>query len=250
MKKMIFGFALIATCVASATTVTSANTFGVLKVTSSAKETIISVPWVKVGDGGAIDADSLVLTSNLTAGDKLFAYDTTTGKYYTWTLQTPGETWGTSSENEGDYLVASKSSLPRGAGLILVRSNTSNPIYLYGQYASTGGNTSNVTAATDDAAVFTLIAPPSTQPVDLNTQATMSAPVKGDMIILENGTAYTYRNPVTNYVKSESLKWCKQEVTGDIVNYTDSGVTIPAGRGAWYMRKKGATTSSTITWAN
>ena len=155
MKKMIFGFALIATCVASATTVTSANTFGVLKVTSTNEETVICVPWVKVGDGSSIDANSLVLTSNLKKGDQLFAYDTTTSTYYTWTL-------------------------------------ASTPIYLYGQYAeiAAGEATSTITRSADKV-VTTLIAPPTTADVKLN-DAIYTRAKAGDQIIVDMGTFYQY----------------------------------------------------------
>ena len=59
----------------AAMAVSSSNMFGILRVDSTAEETIISVPWIETAAlSGDIRVCDLVLTSNLTVGDRLLYY--------------------------------------------------------------------------------------------------------------------------------------------------------------------------------
>ncbi len=272
MKKMIFGLAALASLATLATTVESSNTFGVLKLMSPDKETAICVPWVKVGTGGAINPDSLVLTSNLKAGDKLYAFGKNAGDNvtYKWTLSEPGTSWGTSATTIGGTTAgaasASTYTINRGLGLLLVREGTGwdentlaqTPIYLYGQYAELASNEKTTTCPVSTTkALSTLIAPPSTAAVDLN-KLSFAGAVKNDMIMTQLGTTYYYTYPVTDQGKGDELKWCRmsQLNDNDTIYWVVTDVTIPAGRGAWYIARKrtagevAQTSGVTITWAN
>ena len=271
MKKMIFGLAALASLATLATTVESSNTFGVLKLTSNDKETAICVPWVKVGTGASIDVDSLVLTSNLKAGDELYAFgkdSSNNALTYKWTLSAPSASWGDSAttigkDTEGTATKSSEYTIDRGFGLLLVRKNSdwtsetlaNTPIYLYGQHkVLTSEEKSTTCPVSTTKALSTLIAPPSTAEVDLNSVEFIGA-VENDMIMTQLGTTYYYTYPVSDHVKGDELKWCKMSQSDDTINWVTTDVTIPAGRGAWYIARKrteaeGSTTSVTITWAN
>lgn len=262
MKKMIFGLAALASLATLATTVESSNTFGVLKLMSNDKETIISVPWLKVGassEATGIPANELVLTSNLKAGDKLFAYDTTDKKYYTWTLE--NGSWSTTATTIGQDGAVTKDpvnvTLLRGVGLILDRCGSGwtpetlaeTPIYLYGQYAAlTAGSATSTVARSADKMVTTIIAPPTTAEVNLN-DVTVDNGMAGDMIEIALGTTYKL------LLKKNVLTWCVKKVDGEGVNsrtYWDvdsnNPPTIPAGKGALYHANKGTAGEVTITW--
>ena len=264
MKKMIFGLAALASLATLATTVESSNTFGVLKLTSSDKETIISVPWLKVGasdEATGIPANELVLTSNLMAGDKLFAYDTSAGAYYTWTLGSD-KTWETTATTITPTTAGNKSpanvTLLRGVGLILDRCGdgwtsallTNTPIYLYGQYAElAAGSAKSTVARSSEKMVTTIIAPPTTAAVDLNS-VTVENGMEGDMIEVQLGTTYKF------LTRNNKLTWCVKKVEGEGTTSrtywdddTNDPPTIPAGRGALYHANKGTTDQTvTITW--
>lgn len=268
MKKMIFGLAALASLATLATTVESSNTFGVLKLESPDKETIISVPWLKVGassEATGIPANELVLTSNLMAGDKLFAYDTDAGAYYTWTLDSD-KNWATTATTITPNTATTKSpanvTLLRGVGLILDRCGTgwtpdtetdlraSTPIYLYGQYAAlTAGSAKSTVARSSKNMVTTIIAPPTTAAVDLNS-VTVENGMEGDMIEVQLGTTYKF------LTRNNKLTWCVKKVEGEGTTsrtYWDvdpnDPPTIPAGRGALYHANKGKTDQTvTITW--
>ena len=56
--------------------VTSANTFGVLKVECASQKVIIATPWVKCGDATSpVKVTDLVMTSGLETGDAILVYE-------------------------------------------------------------------------------------------------------------------------------------------------------------------------------
>ena len=233
MKKLMFAISLAGLLgLGASAAVQSANTFGVLKVASTMKQTIISVPWVEVGTGGDIAVSNLVMTSNLTAGDMLYYYDKMSSKYKAWELEENAgvKSWkapilvdsigATSSGDAGEQTAV------RGDALILVRPNAhTSPIFLYGQYSP-----SPVTTQTMQLNAWNLIAPPdpSSSGFDLNGVAWLNVDAN-DFIVLHasNGNAITLKYNTTEE------KWGTK--FGPTWNYDVA--TIQAGMGAWYISK-------------
>lgn len=259
MKKIIAGCALLASFAAVATTVESANTFGVLKVTdASTTELIIAVPWTAVGTGN-IKVTDLVLPTGLADGDKLYWYSTAEKNFKSWVI-TKGA-WAANNVtlfNEQTLTTELTDTVARGEALILVRTapETNSDIYLSGQYTNSTSvvaiacPTSGDIAARPNHLTYTLIAPSSTTAVDLNTEiyysdadcntavAYTDSSLDGDKIQLSDGTQYGHDN----------LGWYKwADASGNAPKTKNhSGVTIPQGQGAWYMRN--GTSSLYIQW--
>lgn len=215
--------------------VESSNTFGILRVDSTAAQTIVSVPWAAAG-GGNINVADVVKTANLNNGDKLHYYNTTTKKYRVWEL-TNGE-WVEAKDAQDP--AADAPTLARGNAIILERfapqdGSIANCFYLYGQYTNAAASTECVANG------YTLLAPPSTEDTNLNNK-TWSNVNENDNIVLANGTLLSYRNN----------KWGKltktiNESTGVIEESVNTNVaTIAAGEGAWYISK--GTTAPSVTW--
>lgn len=242
MKKLLSTLAIAAASTALA--VESSNTFGILRVDSSAEQTIVSIPWEAAG-GGSIKVKDVVKTANLTNGDQLYYY--ANGSYKLWVLEDGVWTGAqTVKDQDGATITADRGTdadvLARGGAIILVRKNpttgtpaVANPFYLYGQYTTSGSTTTCVANG------YTLLAPPSTEDTNLNNK-TWSNVNTNDNIVLANGTLLSYRNN----------QWGKltktiNESTGVIEESVDTKVaTIAAGEGAWYISK--GSTAPSVTW--
>ncbi len=232
---------------AATTTVESGNTLGLLRVDiGNASEALIAIPWLGVATTDTdIKVTDVIKTANLTAGDQLFYYDTTTKKYQVYQLNDQKEWVAATTVSEDGMETAGDATktLSRGNALLLKRtSTTETSVYLYGQVpTSTEAITTTMAKGTSDAPAFTLLAPPSVDDIDLNTGATWANVNPGDMIALADSTVLTYRNS----------NWGK--VTGfDEATNTDKIDTavakITAGTGAWYVSAKGASNAATVTW--
>ena len=256
MKKIVSILSIFATTAAIASSVQSDNTFGVMKLNigSEVGQTIICVPWENVG-GGDVDVNKIMLTNNLTNGDKLYYFNTNSVKFQVWELKSTGwEPQDVVPEGKGNQLeIASVSqTIPRGAALVIERNApvTSGEVYLYGQYVASTG-TSTISAATAESDVYSLIAPCGTGSVDLNSVSLgwSSKAAAGDTI--SHGT---------NTYSWDGTSWYYEENgTGPAIPIGGSGgntftppnkvteITIPAGQGVWYKRAKGGG-SFTVTW--
>lgn len=238
MKKLLT--IAMMTAAVSALATESSNTFGILRVDSSAAQTIVSVPWEAAG-GGAIKVKDVVKTANLNNGDQLYYFDGS--NYKLWVLGANG--W------EGATTVAhgitpskgtDEDTLARGGAIILVRNNPAASFYLYGQYTTAGSSTTCVAGG------FTLLAPPSTEDTNLNTK-TWTTPGANDYIVLSDMTLLHYRADAND---NNTKKWGK--ITGKSLNTSTGAITesidftkavIKAGEGAWY---KSASSAVTVTW--
>lgn len=218
MKTILSALAIAAASTALA--VESSNTFGILRVDSSAAQTIVSVPWEAAG-GGEIKVADIVKTANLNNGDKLYYYN---GSGYTMWQLTDGA-WVEAQSGEGELTYQD---IPRGGAIILERfapqgGSIANCFYLYGQYTTAGSSTTCVANG------YTLLAPPSTTETDLNTK-TWTTPGSNDNIILQDTTVLHYRNSKWGKLTKELNR-----ETGVITETVDPSVAkIAAGEGAWY----------------
>lgn len=228
MKTILSALAIAAASTALA--VESSNTFGILRVDSTAAETVVAIPWVAAGTGTAIAVKDVVKTAGLNDGDQLYYYND--GNYKLWVLE--GGAWkGATSvkgENGGKVTAAEgdNTTLARGGAIILVRSNPAAQFYLYGQYTTAGAS---VTPTTNGKS---LIAPPLTTDFDLNKSGAMTGtPSAGDMIIVDLGTVLTYNGAVNGWSQAKTVFSDGTFTT----TYDRSKATIPAGKGVWYVSK-------------
>lgn len=258
MKMVMMG--LIAAMATKGLALTSENIFGVLRVDSLQKETIISVPWLNAHTttkDDPIKVADLVLTSNLSVGDLLYYYNgTTTFTYDCWQLtedtEIPGnkvwtpatvvtDSWTKITEAAKDKKAA------RGAALFIVRNtNWADPIYLYGRYTG-GAATTQVAAGSIDSKggsqrAYTLLAPALPDDVDINAVSMEGTPNQHDYIQIGIGQQLFYRE-----VSTDVWKWCVEKRGRDGVTYDYSAryTTIPHGQGCWYVSCGGA---PTFTW--
>lgn len=186
------------------------------------------------------------MTTNMSENDTLYLYDSSTETYKGWILTVVGEvkSWTglTSVTTMGGKDVSAggdNDTLARGQALIISRSNTSNPIYLYGQYTTTGVSYS---MAAGKATLFA--------PVNTTSSAFYLNSDTGD---IPNGTAVPCATGWTNVNADDMIrlqtangnaitlnwnattgKWGRKKGDGSFV-YTRA--VLQPGMGAWYVSK-------------
>lgn len=243
---------LLATMAASAfaeETSASINTLGILRVDSPLKSTIVAVPWVKLSGtdtNAALSVADYVKTENLTAGDHLYVYDASTGKYKVWVLAngawTPTATVDDTTMQIDTAPDADKQNLPLASALWLERQNPTSgdpavpvPFYLAGQVPLAAG-THPITAGTADKPVWNLVANSSDSAMSL---ASITGGGDADEIYLVNDdaapTKFYKKNGVwgsDEYVQSRPGRYTLKFVAATVENHP-----IPAGTGFWYVSK-------------
>lgn len=261
MKRVLFTVAILAASVCAADEITSSNVLGILPVTSSAKRTIVSVPWCAMSatDNAAIQVSNVVKTANLTAGDMLH-YVNNDGSYLSWRLAN-----GTGDVKFWESVIiatdgavsvspsAHNQTVARGNCIVLIRQSPTNEngsaktFYLYGQVGTSATVETIVVKGSSESPAYTLIAAPTAAAWSVN-DITWSGVDANDMIciMLENG--------FQKFLTFKDAKWGSLEPVFDEVNKIKTGETwteyktsIPAGHGVWYVSYGG---EPTITWSN
>ena len=240
----------------AAMAVSSSNMFGILRVDSTAEETIVSVPWIETAaSSGDIKICDLVLTSNLTVGDRLLYYTGTKPgmttpaqdfQYLAWTLGTDADgvkVWESVMTVDKDAdgrtrmtvsAPGGNEAVPRGAALMIIRPKAHvDPIYLYGQYTP-GAVEGKALQGTFEQPAYTLLAPSDPNGVDLNTSGVMS----GTPDINDVGTMLKYDNGQWGVMG-------KYDRTTGTYPMDTSKAVIKPGQGVWYVSRGGA---PTFTW--
>ncbi len=261
-RQIVTACALIASVAAFATSVESSNTFGVLKIASTATteksaQLIIPVPWENVGTAsGVIDPTAYVLTTNRKEGDTLFYYDTQQKAYKVWSMSADGSDSGVwtpqtsySISNKELSTITATGTFARGKAVILqLVAGSTDPVYISGQYSSAECQVAITGPAASAHAwwvVYNLIAPSSASAVSLNdvrfftdedcSSAVSVVDIVGDKIVKADGTTY-YCEAGDN----SSIKWVyyapSTAGTVSIPTGTTEGVQLNAGEGAWYVR--------------
>jgi len=264
LRSIICAFAVAAAMVASATTtVTGANTFARLPVTSSYTNSIIAIPLSGCGEATEqIYVTNLVQTTNLTPGDTLMYKNGE--NWNAWELDSSYK-WQemTVSQPKGGVTptpLASGTQLACGKACWLYRSNPNATIYLYGQTNAVRPGVT-VAAGTSSAITYTIVGYPNEAvALDLATWHP-SGVAAGDLVVVpasgttgqktykSNGSAWTTKtvDPVTPVTEVKN-PFTKQ--TTYVTNFVDtavsSGTTIPAGCGFMYGRK--ATSALPLAW--
>lgn len=246
MKKIICT-AVSALALAAFADGVNSTEFGVLKVPSSAKDTIVSVPWLGSGTGSsesddAVKVKDLILTAGLNANDQLFLYDNASKSYTkAWVLS--NNAWvGAEIEIGGKSIPAGSDTdqITRGSALMLRRANPSAGFYIMGKplelSQGAGADLANGSASAE---VYTLVAPPkTTDTLDANTSFTWTNLKAGkDRLILGNLDGAT---GTKSYVWS-GTQW--KDATGG------NTVPIPAGAGFWFTSKDDTKTGKKVTWS-
>lgn len=233
MKKLLSTLAIAAASTALA--VESSNTFGILRVDSSAEQTIVSIPWEAAG-GGSIKVKDVVKTANLTNGDQLYYY--ANGSYKLWVLEDGVWTGAqTVKDQDGATITADRGTdadvLARGGAIILVRKNpttgtpaVANPFYLYGQYNS--GDVTVEVNRNETNPTYTLMAPPKTADNTTVNSGTWTGFKKGDALILPSTKRLSW---------NDTTKWSTYELnkTSGDMQYVAATDPIPAGEGVWVI---------------
>lgn len=223
--------------------VISGTTCAAMAVPATDTYTLIAVPFKDVGGTEAkVKVADVVKTVGLKKGSQLFYY--TGDKYYAWTLNVDAGTWKGAQvaylKNGKEALTESPADnyqVPCGATLWLQRAAESEgSVVLYGEETV-------VPDPTLTAKSVQLISNPKA------TDYTFTlAGADGDMIMIpqDNGTqtTYTYKTEKGwgQYTQSGVVPGTKIP----LMKFTVTTVTIPGGRGAWYV-SKGKTVPS-IAW--
>lgn len=223
--------------------VISGTTCAAMAVPATDTYTLIAVPFKDVGGTEAkVKVADVVKTVGLKKGSQLFYY--TGDKYYAWTLNVDAGTWKGAQvaylKNGKEALTESPADnyqVPCGATLWLQRAEGSDEsVILYGEETA-------VPKPTLTAKSVQLISNPKATDYTFKV-----AGADGDMIMIpqDNGTQTTYT------YKTEK-GWGQYTQSGTVpgteiplMKFTVKTVTIPGGRGAWYV-SKGETVPS-IAW--
>lgn len=252
MKRVLFSVAILAASVCAADEITSSNVLGILPVTSSAKRTIVSVPWCAMSatDNAAIQVSNLVKTANLTVNDMLHVYNGSA--FHSWKLAEDSETkvkyWQSVNQVGEDGSPTETPSAQdfaavRGSAVMLIRQDASKPFYLYGQVGS-GAVTTEITARGSTAnPVYTLVAPAGVNGADLCAEGVCVNIPDGDEICVTTAAGlqvqYTRKGGAWKRYKSTSTGW-------DWVAATK--VDISAGTGFWYISKSSDESNPVFNW--
>ncbi len=216
--------------------VMGAQQVGVTAITTTNKNTIVSVPFTSLGGGETITAKELVKTQGLVEGTALYVFSG--GSYSAWLLS--GNQWiatATSYLNDLGVTVNvpadTNTALAPGDAIWLVRPSAdtaSKTFYIYG--------TPWAPTAKTIVAGYNLVA----NPKQAAKTFTVASPVADDQILIPDDVSpqlYTYK---TRVVKNETVgQWRKNGKQATLPS-------IDTGLGFWYIRKAGAA-NTTITWA-
>ena len=235
------------------------NTFARLKVTSDLSNSIIAIPLAGCGETEAkIYVTNLVMTTGLSTGDTLMYNDGT--DWYAWEIKAGAWSPVASGTKNGVTVAAPNAyKMDCGKACWLVRSSTSNPIYLYGQVNETLPTSVTVGGATGGNQFgYTIIAKPSeSSALDLKDWHPAEA-AAGDVLLVPtaNGSTgqitYKYSGSVWQTATTDvtSMTNPRTGKTTYVTNSTWTAISastpIPAGKGFMYGRK--GTSGATLAW--
>ena len=249
-----------AVCVASASAATldSPNTYGILALPdNTSTNLIISVPWVDCANASQNTfVSNVVKTTNLAAGDYLILKEGSTYNSWVLTGTAPDLHWTpqivTTSDGVTTTLDADGKRIARGMALWLHRADPANssPIYLFGQYSTAAAETAIAAAAT------TMAANPGDAAKNPNSFTwTSGGPAKDDKILVNTASGYktfTYTGSAWKYIVRVKGSAIGPALPGSLgqtaYSYTvttNDAESIAAGQGFWYQSKTGA---GTIAW--
>lgn len=231
--------------------------FGVLRVPSSLKKTIVSVPWLESGTGTQnVTISNLVLTADLEVGDLLKYYNGSS--YECWRLAEGAgnvKYWQSvvMDNGNGDYVPTgnpAETTIARGKAIILDRCgkpaegtrDLSKGFCIMGKPAD-GSVVTTLLASSSSASAYSLIAPPNVNgATDVNTGMTWTNIEVGDLLALNTANGVKYYGYAKTSRAENIYKWVDAQ-TGSQQN-----ITIPCGQGAWFISKATAVTNKKASW--
>ena len=263
MKRVLFSVAILAASVCAADEITSSNVLGILPITSSAKRTIVAVPWCAMSatDNAAIQVSNVVKTANLSEND-LLHYVNADGTYNTWKL-TVGDGgvkyWASVNEATeqqlGETPASDVTTVTRGNCIVLIRNgeDLTKPFYLYGQVATTATDSSVIVKGAGAASpAYSLIASPKPAAWSVNG-ATWANVGASDKIFVPGAAGMN----TCLYWDPTSSKWgTSNDVYTSVggqkirsgLEFAEYTADIAAGHGVWYVSLGGDETPS-VTWS-
>jgi len=241
MKKLLFSLSLLAslaTFAAESSVEASAQVFGVLPVTSSATDVIVSVPWVasSASETNLISVAEIIKTANLTENDWIRVWDEANKKFRVWELKSEGGilVWKPGTVVDGKGQASSGTSadtfLKRWDALILHRQSPGT-FYVIGQYTSAdaGTKTCAKAAVIDQKVVpaYTLIAPPGMAEAQDFAALSWSNIGSNDFVTVEGPEKYVYNdtNKEWGYWTVDAGAWVWKKLSAEIAR----------GSGFWYV---------------
>jgi len=256
LRSIIFGSAVAAAATASALTTT--NTFARLPVTANYTNTIIALPFSGCGMAeGSIYVTNLVMTTNLEKGDTLLYKDGSSWK--AWEIDASGKWVSVTTSTAGGVSVtppASEVALACGTACWLNRQTPSNTFYLYGQ-VNAAKTAVTVDGGSNGKVNYQIVGCPY-EAGDFNVKTITTDVVEGDSVVLmannPNGKVeFVYTNSAWKVWKktgsnSASFPNPPSSITYDWVVPSDGEATVPAGCGFMYGRKSNL--PLTITWGD
>ena len=217
---------------ADTTTVETEYVLGVLPVSISGNQVILSIPWIESGrDVDGIAVSNLVKTAGLTDGDNLLWYNPADEKFEAWEVD--GNEWkavSSVSDLEKTKVETGSTALLRGQAVILRRdSASSTTIYIV------GGEGSDVTKQnlTVSAGKQALFAPPEVTTVS-DLKAYLGSHVSnsnvGDEVIISPSEKLVYR--------PDPVGWKYYTTTDNWETFSTEGTpSLVAGKGLIYVNK-------------
>jgi len=264
MKKSVFCASILAAgfAFADSTEITCDNVLGVMPISITNTQLILSVPWVQPGGGDAIAVSNFVKTAGLTAedgtynGDTLTWYDGSTGEYNVWSLVSDASgtnRWQAVDMVGNDNVInvnPTNAVLKQGNAVVLTRASSNETVYVIGQVGTNSTITTTVAAN-----AISLIAPPGS----LDGVFEVNHATKGIKYVEGAPVPSTYdegKNRITE-VGDLLIRENVGGLTASFVYYngtwrpsydiSEENVVVPAGCGIWYKRK--ANTPMTISWS-
>ncbi len=262
--KSLLALAAAAIVGQASATVGTSNILCRIHVASTEASTIVAVPLVTVGTGASISPDSLVSTNNLSNGDSILRWNTSSKKWEAWEIKDGAWTSVNTLKyfNLSDTPIAGSTALAKGEAIWVNRTadELSAGFYIYGQVSTSGTTSTTTGGGSASAPVYTLIGNTSLGDVALN-DITVSDAVDGDIIVWGDKTQsrkvakYFYKSGSSGgwgeYVGSKETVTVDGE-TFDVLTTTwtkvADTVVVPAGQGVWYIGV--GTKPVTITWAS
>lgn len=204
-------------------------TVGVTEVTTTNRNTIVAVPFEKLG-GGDIDVHDIVKTTGLPVGTQLFVFNGSSSSYTAWTIDgsTPNQWTGLEIASLDGVQVAKgvDYELAAGSAIWLVlptapAANTPQKFIVYGAYKT--GVKSRIVKGNN------LIANPLQGKAEFVYNAT-----DGDTIVVPNDFAA----PKYYYYGTISGKECwYSKGEGRFAKPVEGAPVLEIGRGFWYVSK-------------
>ena len=200
-------------------------TVGVTAISTTTKNTIVPVPYSKIGTNAAIAPNELVKAKNLPNGTMLYVFNGES--YYAWS-QKDGA-WvipDTVSTISGVTVTTSEScTLDKGSALwVVLPEAKSQTIYVYGDGVSPA--TSSTVAAGNR-----LVA----NPLQTAASFTVTGATAGDIITIPSDSG------APTLFRYNGTKW---RTFGPGIAPTDASLSMAAGQGFWYSAKG----QVTINW--